>query len=222
MMKTINHHPDTATLMSFVAGTLPEPLAAVTAAHVSMCNQCQNELRSLELLGGVLLQEQHASALEEEAPPPAGAYSDGDVPDETVELTAACAQPCSLLPAPVARHYSLTEETIPWRRLGPGIWHYQLPLSDGAEGDLRLLKIAAGRKMPEHGHGGSELTLVLSGAYADETGRYIRGDMQDLDDDIEHQPIADKDTGCICLVASERPAQFKGMVYRIAQYWTGM
>ena len=62
-------------------------------------------------------------------------------------------QPCELLPSPVANYYELSEETIPWRRLGPGIWHYQLPLSDGVEGDLRLLKISAGMKMPEHGHG---------------------------------------------------------------------
>ncbi|MEM8976712.1 MAG: ChrR family anti-sigma-E factor [Pseudomonadota bacterium] len=221
MMKTINHHPDTATLMSFAAGTLAEPLAAVTAAHVSMCKQCQDELKSLELLGGLLLQEQPVSVLEEETPS-AQIQPDDEAVDLSPEQSATVMQPCALLPTPVARHFSLSEETIPWRRLGPGIWHYQLPLSDGVEGDLRLLKIAAGRKMPEHGHGGSELTLVLSGAYADETGRYMRGDMQDLDDDIEHQPVADKDTGCICLIASERPAQFKGMVYRIAQYWTGM
>ena len=219
MMTTIKHHPDAATLMSFSAGTLPEPLAAVTAAHVSMCRQCQDDVRAMEMMGGLLLQQQPVAQLDTSAPTP-----DADVDDIAVDADSdkVARQPCELLPSPVANYYELSEETIPWRRLGPGIWHYQLPLSDGVEGDLRLLKISAGMKMPEHGHGGSELTLVLNGAYADETGRYTRGDMQDLDDDIEHQPVADKDTGCICLIASERPAHFKGVIYRIAQYWTGM
>ena len=219
MMTTIKHHPDAATLMSFSAGTLPEPLAAVTAAHVSMCRQCQDDIKSMEMMGGLLLQQQAAAQLDTTAPTPVA-----DIDDAALEAHSdkAARKPCELLPSPVANHYKLSEETIPWRRLGPGIWHYQLPLSAGVEGDLRLLKISAGMKMPEHGHGGSELTLVLNGSYADETGRYERGDMQDLDDHVEHQPVADKETGCICLIASERPAQFKGVVYRIAQYWTGM
>ena len=36
MSKTIMRHPDPATLMSFAAGSLPEPLAAVMAAHLSI------------------------------------------------------------------------------------------------------------------------------------------------------------------------------------------
>ena len=221
MMTTIKHHPDAATLMSFSAGTLVEPLAAVTAAHVSMCRQCQDDVKSMDMLGGLLLRQQPATALDEPSAPEVRSVDDQDL-DTMEQLGQPQQVACDMLPAPVAEHFKLSADTIPWSRLGPGIWHYQLPLSDGVEGDLRLLKISAGLKMPEHGHGGSELTLVLNGAYADETGRYSRGDMQDLDDDVEHQPIADQDTGCICLIASERPAQFKGVVYRIAQYWTGM
>ena len=76
--------------------------------------------------------------------------------------------------------------------------------------------------MPDHGHGGAELTLVLEGAYSDETGAYRRGDMQDVDETIEHTPVADTETGCICLIASEQPARFKGLVGRLLQPWTGM
>ena len=46
--------------------------------------------------------------------------------------------------------------------------------------------------------------------------------MQDVDDDVEHQPVADKDEGCICLIASEKPAKFKGMIGKLMQPWTGM
>ena len=127
-----------------------------------------------------------------------------------------------LLPPTIARHFGLTCDSIPWKRLGPGIWHHRLALSPATVGDLRLLKIAAGRKMPDHGHGGSELTLVLDGAYIDETGAYLRGDMQDVDDEVDHQPVADSKTGCICLIASEQPARFNGFWVRLLQPWTGM
>ena len=129
---------------------------------------------------------------------------------------------CDMLPEPIARQYGLTFDSIPWKRLAPGVWHHRLPLSPGVKGDLRLLKIVAGRQMPEHGHGGEELTLVLEGAYADDSGQYCRGDVQDVDDEIEHRPVADRNTGCICLIASERPAKFKGIVERLLQPWTGM
>ena len=126
------------------------------------------------------------------------------------------------LPSPIARIYGLTLETIPWKRLAPGIWHHRLPLTNKSAGDLRLLRIDAGRTMPEHGHGGSEVTLVLQGSYSDETGSYGRGDVQDLDGTTEHTPIANADTGCICLIASEHPARFKSVIARIMQPWTGM
>jgi putative transcriptional regulator len=95
-------------------------------------------------------------------------------------------------------------------------------LSPGVKGDLQLLKLAAGCKLPEHGHGGTELTLVLDGVVVDRTGRYHVGDLQEVDDEIEHQPAADKVVGCICLVASERAPRlmgFRGLVLRLLNGW---
>jgi putative transcriptional regulator len=76
--------------------------------------------------------------------------------------------------------------------------------------------------MPDHGHGGGELTLVLKGAYADETGEYRAGDVQDVDEDVEHTPVADPVAGCVCLIASEKPARFKGWIGKLLQPLTGM
>jgi putative transcriptional regulator len=106
------------------------------------------------------------------------------------------------LPAPIAHKYGLALDSIPWKPAGEGVWHHRLALSPGVEGDLRLFKFAAGYKLPLHGHGGMELTLVIDGAFADETGEYHRGDVQDLDEETEHQPVVDKKLGCICLIAS--------------------
>jgi putative transcriptional regulator len=124
------------------------------------------------------------------------------------------------LPARLAEAIGTSDlDSLPWRRLGRGVWHHKLATADG---DLRLLKVGPGRRMPEHGHGGSELTLLLRGAYSDQTGRYEAGDVADLDADTEHMPVADPTTGCICLIASERPAKFKRLWPRLVQPLAGI
>ncbi len=217
MTTTIMRHPDPVTLMGFAAGTLAEPLAAAVAAHLDMCETCCAEVADLELLGGVLMIN---------AEPPRDEAAKAVVPGRPIDCVAEDvvrhADPSGRLPAPLAAAFRLSVDTIPWKRLGPGVWHHRLPLSQGATGDLRLLKIAPGRVMPDHGHGGAELTLVLEGTYSDETGAYRRGDMQDVDETVEHTPVADKEAGCICLIASEKRARFKGLVGRLMQPWTGM
>ena len=217
MSTTIKRHPDAATLMSFAAASLAEPLAAAVAAHMAICGECQNEMADMQLLGAALLMSSElADSSDRIEVPRSPAFGDGAVPARHP------IQANDRLPAPIASAYGLSFDTIPWKLLGPGIWHHRLPLSQGVVGDLRLLKIGPGRVMPDHGHGGSELTLVLDGAYTDQTGEYRCGDMQDVDEEIEHTPTADRQAGCICLIASERPARFKGLVGRLLQPWTGM
>jgi putative transcriptional regulator len=221
MTRDIRHHLDTATLMAFSAGSLGEALSAVAAAHIEMCRHCQDELADLDLMGALLL-----NAL----PQRSGEVSKRDLPQMPGDGVAIAGRDGSHTvrpeagepPVGLARKFRLDPQNVPWRRLGPGVWHYRLPLSAGVKGDLRLLKIAAGRRMPEHGHGGTELTLVLDGAYSDQAGRYCAGDLQDVDCDVEHQPVADERLGCVCIVASERPAQFKGLISRLLQPLTGM
>lgn len=216
-MTTNMRHPDPSTLMSYAAGSLAEPLAAVVAAHLDMCPACRTEVLDLEVVGAVLFAD---------TPPSTQRLSTARMPERPSEgglpLPRRHADPSGKLPRTLASTFALSFETIPWKRLGPGIWHLRLPLSAGSAGDLRLLKIGPGRVMPDHGHGGAELTLVLEGAYSDETGCYLRGDIQDVDETVEHTPISDKDVGCICLIASERPARFKSLVGRLMQPWTGM
>ncbi len=212
MNPKISRHPDATTLISFAAGTLAEPLAAVVAAHAAMCRQCTLELGDLDVLGAELLLGQSGAQRNLIAD-----RLDRPAATRTRNTAAREANPEERLPAPIARAYGLTFENIPWKRLGPGVWHHRLPLSPETKGDLRLLKIAAGRLMPDHGHGGGELTLVLDGAFSDVTGTYVLGDLQDVDESIEHKPLTDPVAGCICLIASERPAQFKGLFGRLFQ-----
>jgi putative transcriptional regulator len=213
-MHTIRHHPDDATLMSFAAGSLTEALAAVVASHLDVCATCRRELRLMQQMGGALLETLPAPSLDRLTPVMALHRQEADVVARPVPNRQTAEVPQSL-----ARLVKTDLDNIPWRRLGVGVWHHRLPCSSG---DLRLLRVAAGRRMPEHGHGGSELTLMLRGSYHDETGTYQAGDVADLDDDIEHTPVAHAETGCICLIASEKPAKFKGLISRLVQPLTGM
>ena len=64
-----------------------------------------------------------------------------------------------------------------------------------------------GYGLPAHGHNGAELTLVLRGAYQDEVGRFGIGDAADLDESVEHRPVADATPAASARwPASARPA----------------
>lgn len=212
---TINHHPDVSTLMSHAAGTLAEPLAAVVATHAAVCPRCRAEIMHMEELGAALFTALGPSECVRPAPINALRRAECDVQAEPEKPARGD------VPAPLVRLIGPHLADIAWKRLGYGIWHLPLPLSPGTKGDLRLIKVAPGLMMPEHGHGGTELTLLLQGSYKDEFGHFQTGDISDLDENAEHQPISDPQDGCICLIASTERAKFKSLLARIAQPFTG-
>ncbi|MBO6932531.1 MAG: cupin domain-containing protein, partial [Roseibium sp.] len=65
-------------------------------------------------------------------------------------------------------------------------------------------------------------TLVLSGAYRDELGRFGPGDIADLDEHVEHQPRVEAGAPCICIVATEAPTRFKNLISRLLQPLVGI
>lgn len=205
---TINHHLDDATLMSFVAGSLPDTLAAVAAAHISMCARCKREIVLHEHVGAALIQSIAPAELERSAPE----IAEAGARNEALALSQAT--------MPLERLLGSGLDDVRWRWIGPGLWHR--PLREGGRGTLQLIKAAPGAKVPEHTHGGGELTLVLRGALIDETGTYSPGDVADLDESVEHNPVADDGEGCICLIANEQPTRFRGVLARIMQHWHGL
>ncbi|MGD9829471.1 MAG: ChrR family anti-sigma-E factor [Hyphomicrobiaceae bacterium] len=213
---SITHHIDTSTLMSFAAGSLGEALSAVTAAHLDMCAACRAELRLLDEIGSALVDDLAPSPLDSAPPTMQLRRLEAEVRAEAPAI----ARSGSDVPLPLQRFIGARLDDVSWSRLGIGVWQHRLRLSSKASGDLRLLRIAPGRAVPEHGHTGNEMTLVLKGAYSDALGTFRRGDLADLDEEIEHQPVADAQEGCICLVASDAPLRFKGLMGRLTQPFT--
>ena len=215
----INHHLDEATILAFAAGTLGEAHGFVAATHMALCPVCQAAKRRAEAVGGQLLAQQDEVAVSNTCRSATLASL------EAFKLTATAPKAALQVGVPAVLCNALGNvalEDLKWKAKGSGIAMYEVPLTANGKTHLQLLRIAPGRKMPEHGHGGEEITVVLRGSYKDHTGRYAAGDVADLDEDTEHEPVVDSDVDCICLVATEAPTRFKSIWARLAQPFIGI
>lgn len=210
---TITHHPDISSLMCCSAGSQPEAFACVIASHLAMCPKCCAEVRKMQKIGVALFDTLEPQPMA--TPPPVIAMRAGEAEHETSKSK--CVLSAGEIPQLLVTCVGPCLDQMAWHWVAPGIWTHCVRLSEGACGDLRLFKIAPGTALPEHGHVGQEMTLVLRGSYSDEHGKYCVGDVSDLDEGTEHTPIACPEKGCICLMASEHKPQFKGWLARLLQ-----
>lgn len=214
---TISHRPDISTLMAFSAGTLDEPYAVVVATHLAMSPESRKLVHQIEEIGGALLSEEPEAEM---AP---------DSLDRLLgRLDDAAPEPIRVhrkdpkVPAPLAPYLPDGLDAAPWKMKAPGVWTCDLPTEQQDGGRLMMLRVRGGLKVPEHGHGGQELTLILQGAYSDRFGRFGVGDVADHDQDVEHQPIAEPGEDCICLVAVDAKLNFRSRLMRLIQPLTGI
>jgi putative transcriptional regulator len=215
---TINHHLDDATIISYAAGTLGEAHGFAVATHLAYCNECRIAVRHAESLGGEILMEQDVAAVTDSCRAATLASLDAGISIKPAKVKAEGELPRVL-------HNLLgvnSLDQIKWKTKAPGIAKFDIPLSPGARTHLQLVRIGSGREMPEHGHGGEELTVILRGSYSDHTGQYKVGDVADLDEDMEHQPKVDSAEDCICLIATEAPTKFRSIWARLAQPFVGI
>jgi putative transcriptional regulator len=214
---TIDFHPDITTLMAFSAGTLDEPFAVVISTHLAMCEACRDNLKRTDLIGGAVLAGEPGTAMSE------GALDRllGAIDDDRIEMPEPPPARTDV-PAPLARYLPGGLDSVRWRFAGPGVATANLPSPPGSRSRLLLLKVGAGRPVPEHSHGGQELTLILRGAYRDRFGVFATGDIADHDEDIEHQPIAEPGEDCICLVAVDARLSFRSRLIRTLQPFFGL
>lgn len=210
-MTQIAHHIPDEMLAAYAAGRLPATFEMVVAAHVSMCDACRAALETHETLGGALMEETPGEAVDgsllertlamlDEAPAPHAA-------------SRAAPKRFGIYPGPVAE--ALKHAPPRWRAAGGGV-KQQILVEDG-KSSVRLLYIPGGMAVPDHGHHGTELTMVLQGAFHDETGRFGPGDVEIADESLEHTPIADEGMDCICLAATDARLRFLSLLPRLAQ-----
>lgn len=211
MKEQIKHHLNDAILMAYSAGTLPEAFNLMVASHLSMCDTCRARGESFDVLGGEVLDQTSEISLSDNSFSSTMSLIDGG---EVASTPKREKQP-GILPGPLQDYVGGDLEAIRWAPIGMGVKQAILPTSK--EATARLLLIPAGTAMPDHGHLGTEMTMVLQGAFQDEDGYFARGDVEIADSDLHHTPVADIHEDCICLAVTDAPLQFDRLIPKIAQ-----
>jgi putative transcriptional regulator len=199
------HHPAADWLVAYAAGTLGEAESLLIASHATLCPPCRAGVANAEAIGGLMLAGAEGGP---SMPMPTPSGDDAAPP-------AAAMKGDGVLPAPLRTFLGDNAALAPWRWLARGVERADI-VTRGL-GRAFLLRVQPGVAVPEHTHGGTELTLLLRGSYTDALGTFARGDMADVDAEVAHQPRADEGEACVCLVALSAPLRFRRLVPRILQ-----
>ncbi|MFD1701567.1 ChrR family anti-sigma-E factor [Methylopila henanensis] len=207
--------PIDALLAGFVAGTLDPYMHALIGSHLTLSDANRGFVRALEAEAGAALDEI-------DAPKPlrpardhvlaaifAGGYYGAPRPKPRDPE----------IPEPLFRLVGRGVDAMPWKMKAPGIKAHVLHDEDGVEASF--LSVRPGWGAPAHTHEGVEVTLVLRGAFSDTSGRYGRGDILIADQTVDHHPIADPKTGCVCFAVTEGSLKMTGPVLGLLQRMFG-
>jgi putative transcriptional regulator len=211
-MQDIKHHLTDALLMAYAAGSLPEAFDLVVATHVSLCDECRARLGAFEAVGGHFVETAETAELSDDTFAKTMALiaaQDGE------QIKAPAPRTDGIFPTPLRNYVGGDKDAVKWRSVGGGVRQMILPTKGNAS--VRLLHIPAGASVPDHGHRGTELTLVLQGAFRDETDQFGVGAIEVANEDLDHTPVAMDGEDCICLAATDAPLRFNSLLPRLAQ-----
>ena len=199
------HHPNAPLLSAAASGALSPAISRILAAHAALCACCRTLMRRIELVGGAALEAEDGADLSP------GALEQVLAAIEKKSPEARLPDALSMLPNEI---HDIIAEAIgksPWRHAARGLKILDLDLPSTATGEtFRLFRIEPGAGPPRHTHGGKEFTLVLTGAFKDETGTYRPGDIEFGDESMTHRPIAEPGEVCYALAVTTAPLKFKG------------
>ena len=209
-MRKIAHHVTDRLIAAYLSGQLPHAYSLVVASHIELCDQCRATWMACQTVAGVVMELEAETRLSPGFKKRVFEMLDSPASQEE--------DPCHSIesrdfPSPIALAIGGSEPR--WRSLGGGL--RQQILCRSREGTARLLYIPAGMSVPEHGHRGLELTMVIQGAFSDETGEYGAGDVEIADGGFEHQPVVTGNDPCICIAATDNPLSFKGILPSLLQ-----
>ena len=196
--------------MGYAAGILPEAFDLVIASHLSLSDESRARLSVFESIGGEIMDKETPVAMEADA-----LTSVLDRLDDPVKPVVQKPLLEGVFPEPLQAYIGGDKDKVEWSPVGMGVKQCIIPTSGDAT--VRLLYIPGGAAVPDHGHNGTELTLVLQGAFSDELDHFARGDLEIATEDTEHTPIADEGEACICLAATDAPLKFKSIMPRLMQ-----
>lgn len=214
----IHHHPADDLLLALASGQLDSGRGFVVSAHVEGCATCARRLHEFTAVGGEILAAFEPAPLAPEAF--ARTLQRIDAAQPVIGTPPGSngfpAEAKALLPARLLRGCA----GEPWQWVGPGIRYSAIGVPHAGRSKVFLLKIAAGRTLPQHSHGGCEFTQVLSGSFNDGRSIFAGGDFDATDPAVTHQPVVSAGEECICLAYLDSPLRFSSWIARAASRWT--
>ena len=211
--------PSEDLLLDYASGALPETVAVLVATMLALRPDLRQAVAGMEAIGGYILDEINPVSLSSDAFDDVLARIDAaDMPDEISanndNVEPFDAATIAIVPEPLRSRLGKPLSKLAWHKRGPGIEEYRLPVTDDRF-KIAVLRLSADRHVPSHSHQGSELTLVLDGAFTDDTGRYARGDLAEKGEEEHHAPVADPQDGCLCLVITGGPLRFSNPLVQL-------
>lgn len=206
LIRMVREHIDTidSLLARYVAGTLPTPARVLVEAHLELKADNRRKVANLEAMAGLELMDVDPVALSNR--------------DAMLAAVLGSAEPASaaavrggeerIFPKALYDFVGFDANDVPWRTKMPGFKEYELGDIEGCH--VNLFWIKPGRTVPAHTHEGSELSLVLDGAFSDGRGHYGRGDISVADDSVDHRPSADTGRPCIGFAVVDAPLKLTG------------
>lgn len=217
------HHPGDEWLVSYAAGTLDEAYSLLVASHLTYCGVCREKVRAAEDVGGLLLEQQTPTDLDLGSLDRVLARLDDDVAVPAVrDIRIQTEAERAHLPLPLVEFIGGDLNSLSWRSLGRGVKAVRLDAHGREDSRLWLLRAPPGMRLAEHSHRGTELVLVMHGCLHDGSEIFVPGDVDEKGDDHWHAPVVGDGEECICLVVTDAPIRFKGLVARLLQPLIGL
>ncbi|MEH6580766.1 MAG: ChrR family anti-sigma-E factor [Halioglobus sp.] len=203
-------HPDLDLMTEFVSGTLPLAQSACVSLHTGSCDHCQRLAGQLSDLGATLFEELDPVPVGDAQLDAVLARLDEEPP---LKYAAANVRDKQSTPALLQRLMGGDFSDLSWKSIGKALRISYLMTGD-PDHELALYHIKAGGRIPEHGHRGNEMTLILEGGFSDADGSYHKGDFLFRRAGEVHSPTAFQSEDCICVAVLDAPLKFTNWKFR--------
>lgn len=209
-------------LAGLASGTLSEGEAVFTRTCLSLMPDGAERLSLARAMGGALLEEAPAALIRPDTRKALlAALDETEMEEAPAPAPQAPQRKDAVMPDVLQDFAGGGIEEMDWSFLGPGM--KKTRLWKNADGQtLWMLRAKPGVQIPEHTHEGTELTLVLKGSFADASGTYRRGDVEESDGTHTHDLVIGPGEECICLALTDSPLKFKGWIARLIQPFVGL
>ncbi len=213
----IDDRPIDTLLAAYAARALTAPLDALVESHLEMKPDNRGYIAALEAAAGAFLTDIHPVPLTGRDRRLVNIFAMHDGEDHACPPSAAdppgAARPG--LPSGLRRFVGCELSQLPWRTVTSGV--EQAIVAEGAFGAASFLRCRPGKRLRMHGHTGPAAILVITGALADQQGRYEAGDVAVADGSCIHQPVVDSEGELICFMVSEDKVQTHGPIARMLE-----